>query len=99
MWVTRIVGALIVMNVIDGLFTLFWVHSDIAQEANPLMALLISIHPVLFITLKMALVHLGCILLIRYYYKMLSLVSLAIAFSVYWMLLMYHGAAVWFDGV
>ena len=98
-WFTRILGSLIVMNAIDGLFTIGWVYTNRAVEANPLMGLLINIHPVLFISLKMALVHLGSILLLHYCYKPLAVFAGILAFLVYWIVLLYHGTAFYMLGI
>jgi hypothetical protein len=40
------------LNIIDAVFTLFWIGMDYAEEANPLMGKLIEIHPVLFFFVK-----------------------------------------------
>ncbi len=90
-WFTRLIGLIIVMNAIDGLLTIIWVQTNQAVEANPLMATVLTAHPVLFILMKFALVYLGSILLVRFYYKKLAILSLIIAFFVYWTITLYHG--------
>jgi len=39
---------LIVMNALDGAMTIFWVATARAVESNPLMALILEVHPALF---------------------------------------------------
>ena len=57
---------LLLLNIADTLFTLEWVHNmGIAEEANPIMAHLIAIDPMLFVVTKLTLVSLACLLLWR----------------------------------
>jgi len=86
----RLLSALIVMNVLDGLFTVVWVSTNRATEANPLMGLTLDIHPVLFIVVKISLVYLGAIILMRYWEKAFAVLSLAVAFCFYSIVLSYH---------
>ena len=81
---------LIVMNAIDGLLTIFWVTTARAVEYNPLMALLLDIHPALFMGIKCALVSLGAILLLRHREHMLAVLSLATVCAVYVIVLTHH---------
>ena len=57
-----LISVTLVLNVLDAIFTLNWVQRGQAQEANPLMDIIIS-NPVLFVCVKMSLVNLGCYLL------------------------------------
>jgi len=54
---------LIILNLIDACATIGWVESELAYEANPLMAHLLSISPSLFLFYKILLVNLGIALL------------------------------------
>lgn len=58
-------GALVVLNLADALFTLGWVESGLATEANPVMAGALNLGPGLFILSKVALVGFAAILLYR----------------------------------
>ena len=89
-WFSRFLGTLVVMNVLDGAFTLFWILTNRAVEANPLMALAIEIHPAFFMTIKVLLVNAGSVLLLKYCYKTLASISIAIAFCTYWAIMLYH---------
>ena len=95
-WFARVLGIVVILNVLDGAFTVFWVMSGKAIEANPFMDLLLQIHPVLFISLKLLLVHLGCILLLRYYERSFALLSSLLACFVYGVIVLYHSAMVVF---
>lgn len=55
--------ALILMNLFDGLFTIYWVGSGHAIEANPLMAEMIEKHWMSFFLIKMFLVNGGLYIL------------------------------------
>lgn len=55
--------AIICLNLLDAIFTIWWVVGEWAVEANPLMAFLLSKSPGLFMAYKIALVHL-CVLLL-----------------------------------
>lgn len=85
-----LLGLLVVMNLLDGIFTLVWVLSGQATEANPLMALLIDAHPLLFIIFKIALVNLGAILLWRLYHRRFALIAASFCVSVYASILGLH---------
>ena len=56
---------LMVFNVVDAFYTLMWVQSGLAVEANPLMNSALSMGPGAFIIIKMTMVSLGLILLWR----------------------------------
>lgn len=58
-------GALVVLNLADALFTLGWVEAGLATEANPVMAGALNLGPGLFILSKVLLVGFAAILLYR----------------------------------
>ena len=89
-WLRSIVGVVFILNVIDGVLTLFWVFTEKAEEANPLMAELINLHPVLFITGKMLLVLLGSLLLWKLRERPVAVISIFFVFMVYYFVLLYH---------
>ena len=57
---------LLCMNLADGFFTLGWVYTGLALEANPVMAEAIRLGPDTFILSKVALVTLACLMLWRH---------------------------------
>lgn len=52
-------AALMVLNLLDGLFTLSFLQLGVAEEANPLMRAAYHASPLLFMILKLAVVQLG----------------------------------------
>ncbi len=89
-WLERIMQVTLVLNVLDAIFTLWWVLTEQATEANPLMAAAIQTHPVLFVVVKCALVGLGSWLLWRYRRRPLAVVSMFLAFMTYYAILLVH---------
>jgi hypothetical protein len=98
-WLGWIVWGTLVLNVVDAFLTLYWITSGLATEANPLMAVLIEEHPLVFIVVKFSLVFLGSTLLWRYRKRPLSVICIFLAFMVYYGVVLYHLNAaqmIWF---
>jgi len=55
--------ALLVLNLLDGLFTLAFLQAGVAEEANPLMRMAYEHSPVAFMGIKLGLVNAGAALL------------------------------------
>lgn len=89
-WMKFLVGAIFVLNAIDAVATVTWVSAGMAEEANPLMAHLLEMHPVVFVGVKLTLVGLCVSLLWRYYDHTLSVVACILLVSVYYVLILYH---------
>ncbi len=89
-WLKLIIGFILVLNVFDAAFTLYWVNAGLAKEANVLLRYLVEHSPLLFIAVKFALVLAGVIVLWRYRYNRFAVVGIFIAFLVYYSLLLYH---------
>ena len=89
-WLKSLVAAVVVLNMLDGIFTIGWIEFDRAVELNPLMDYLLGTHPVLFIFTKMLLVCLGVLLLWRFRAKTSAVLSIYLCFAVYTCLLLYH---------
>jgi len=81
---------LIIMNALDGAMTIFWVTTAQAVESNPLMALILEVHPAFFMALKCALVSLGALLLWRHRENNFALLSLGAMCAVYGGVLTHH---------
>ena len=56
---------LMVFNVVDAFYTLMWIQTGLAVEANPLMNSALSMGPGIFVIIKMTMVALGLALLWR----------------------------------
>lgn len=62
-WLGPSMTALLVLNLFDGLFTLAFLQTGVAVEANPIMRFAYELSPLAFMALKLAVVHLGAWLL------------------------------------
>ena len=89
-WLMGIIVAVFLMNIADGLLTLYWILTGRAVEANPLMAALIEIDPALFMAVKMALVVMGPALLWRFRFRASAVLGMFLVFFVYYGILIYH---------
>ena len=54
---------LLVLNLMDGLFTLTFLQMNVAEELNPLMRVAYAHSPLSFMGIKLAIVSLGLVLL------------------------------------
>jgi hypothetical protein len=85
-----VIKAIIILNLMDGLFTLIWVHTGMAEEANILLRDLVSNHTVVFVMVKFALVSLGSLLLWKHRRCPLSVAGLFFVFLAYYLTFLYH---------
>ena len=85
-----VVQAVVVLNLLDAVLTLFWVNTGIATEANVLLAELVESNAVLFMAVKLALVSAGMWLLWRHRERPLAVFGMLLAFLTYNTLLLYH---------
>ena len=85
-----LVKAILVLNLLDAVFTLVWVRSGAAVEKNRLLAELIDHYPVVFVLVKFALVSFGSYLLWRYRHRASAVIGLFLIFLAYYFLLLYH---------
>ena len=89
-WLYGIAKWLLVLNLLDGIFTLIWVEHYGASELNIMMSDLVVASPLLFMLVKLTLVSLGTAFLWRNRRNWLAVVSLFVAFfSYYWVLLVH----------
>jgi hypothetical protein len=89
-WLQGIVKAVLVLNLLDALFTLVWVRSGLAREANPLIEQLVEQHAVGFVLVKLGLVGLGSWLLWRRRERPAAVIAIVAAFLAYYLVLLYH---------
>jgi hypothetical protein len=89
-WQTRVVEAVLVLNLLDVVFTLIWVHTGLAREANPLLSHLVVAHPVVFVSAKVALVSFGSWVLWRYRQKQLAALAALLLVAAYYTVLLIH---------
>lgn len=89
-WLYGIAKWLLVLNLLDGVFTLIWVQHFDAQELNILLSDLVHDSPLLFMLVKLTLVSLGTLFLWRNRNNFLAVVSLFVAFFSYYLVLLIH---------
>ena len=89
-WLLGLVKAIFVLNLLDAVFTLIWVHAGLAEEANALMRDLVNNHAVRFVLAKLALVSLGSILLWYRRHHPLAVIAIFFTFLAYYLIFLYH---------
>ena len=87
-------SALLVMNLLDGIFTLTAVHAGAASEANPFMQLPLHWGSVWFIAIKTGLVSAGVLMLWRARERLLAHAGLIALTLVYTAVVGYHLSAI-----
>jgi hypothetical protein len=87
-------AAIVVLNLLDGLFTIGFVQLGAAEEANPLMALPLSHGPLSFMLVKLSLVSLCVSLLWRLRMHRSAGAALYAGATAYSLLLVYHLSSV-----
>jgi len=89
-WLQGIVVGVLFLNVLDAAFTLHWVNSGLAEEANPLLSEIAQSHPIFFMSVKLGLVSLGSWLLWSRRHRPLAVIAIFLAFIVYYCVVLYH---------
>jgi hypothetical protein len=89
-----VAAVLVVLNLLDAIFTIVYTEVGVATESNPLMDGMLAAHPVVFMIAKLALVSLGVALLWRLRHRRTAAAGLVAASSAYVALLVYHLSAV-----
>jgi hypothetical protein len=85
-----LVASIFLLNVLDGLLTVYWIFTGQAVEANPLMDNILHLSPGLFMAIKLGLVALGSVLLWRLRDNPVAVMSIFGLFMIYYFLLLYH---------
>lgn len=89
-WLHGLVKVVLLLNLLDAIFTLFWVEVGLAVEGNVLLRTAVEEHPIVFVMIKISLVSLGTFLLWKRRHHALAVVGLFVIFMVYYYLLLYH---------
>jgi hypothetical protein len=89
-WLQGIIKWILVLNLLDGVFTLVWVQYFYAEEFNVMLRDLAHGKMVLFMVVKLALVSLGSLFLWRNRNHPFAVVAIFLAFFVYYLVLLYH---------
>lgn len=85
-----LIPSILALNVADAVFTVGYVTAGLADEANPLMATLMALHPAAFVAGKLGLTILGTTLLWRYRDRRMAQWGLLGLFVIYYLLLLFH---------
>jgi hypothetical protein len=89
-WLHGIVKTVLVLNLLDAIFTLVWVQNGLAREANFLIDRLMAGYGIAFIAVKLGLVGMGSWLLWQRREHPTAVVAIFIAFGAYYLVLLYH---------
>lgn len=89
-WLRGIVVSILLLNLADAVFTLHWIGTGQATEANPILYTLAHHHPGWFVVVKLSLVGLGSWLLLRLRHHALSVMAIFTAFMAYYLVFLYH---------
>lgn len=81
---------LLVLNLLDGLFTLTFLQLDVAEELNPLMRWAYEHSPLSFMAVKLAIVSLGLSLLCMHRSMRLSQRAIQAGAALYTVIDIYH---------
>jgi hypothetical protein len=87
-------SALIVLNLLDAMFTLVWIKSGVATEGNPFMDQAMAHGALGFMVIKLALVSLGVLLLWRLRHRRAAATALVASAIAYSSILILHLSAV-----
>jgi len=89
-WLHGIVKTVLVLNLLDALFTLVWVRFGYAREANLMIDRLVENHALGFVAVKLGLVAMGSWLLWQRRNHATAVIAIFVAFLAYYLVLLYH---------
>ncbi len=82
--------ALLVLNLLDGLFTLTFLQLEVAEELNPLMRMAYEHSPLLFMVAKLIIVNAGLTLLCVHRSLRASRLAIRVGAVIYAIINVYH---------
>jgi len=88
--VTTAAATILILNLVDAVFTLLYTGAGVAAEGNPLMGRMLAASPTAFMAVKLALVSLGVLMLWRLRARRAAVVGLVATAMAYSTLLVYH---------
>ncbi len=83
MYLVRETVLLFGLNLLDALLTLIWVRNGVAEEGNRLMAELLNVNDIAFLSAKLAMGLFTAIVLLKWGYYRIAKVGVAIALVLY----------------
>lgn len=81
---------LLILNVLDGLFTLTYLQLGVAEEANPLMRLAYEVSPLGFMAFKLLVVNAGVLVLAMHQGAKLARFAMHVATFAYAVIVTWH---------
>jgi hypothetical protein len=87
-------SAVVILNLLDAVFTIIYTNAGYASEANPLMAVALASTPVVFVLAKVSLVSLGVLLLWRVRDRAFAAFGIVATAAAYALVVLYHLTAV-----
>lgn len=91
---TLVASAVVVLNLLDAIFTLTYTSSGVATEANPVMDHALDSGPLMFMVVKLSLVSFAVLFLWHVRHRRTAVAGLVGASVTYSTLLLYHLSAV-----
>ena len=89
-WLRGVLAWVLILNLLDAVLTILWVHAGLAREANPLMDELVTGNALLFVVVKLSLVGMGGWVLWQRRRSPFAVVSIFVAFVVYYGIAVHH---------
>ena len=89
-WLHGIVKTVLVLNLLDAIFTLVWVRWGLAREENLMIDKLVAGHALAFFGVKLGLVGMGSWLLWSRREHPTAVVAIFVSFLAYYLVLLYH---------
>lgn len=86
----QLAAFVVVLNLLDAVLTLLWIHLGIAEEANTLWGTLVETRPMAFVLIKLAVVFAGVFVLVKRRDRPLARMGLGATSAVYAVLLGWH---------
>ncbi len=89
-WLAGVTKWVLVLNVLDGVLTILWVHLGLAEEANPLLRPVLRHSAIAFIVLKLGAVSGGTVFLWRRRCHPMAAAAIVGSFLAYYLVLLHH---------
>lgn len=89
-YVYGVAKTLVILNLLDAVFTLYWIRTGLAEEANAFMRDLVVHNAMGFVLAKIALVSLGAVLLWRCRQHPMAVPALTGCCALYFLVLLHH---------